>query len=195
MLLLKTLEDRLRSRFEWGIIGDLYAPDYETRVAILRKKAQLENIEIQDEIIELIAEKITSNIRELEGVFNRVIAYRGLIHSEITVEVALDAMKSYQQTAGPAVTPEEIVEKSAKCYHLKEEDIMGNKRTKNIARARQVVMYLLREIMGYSVLKIAKYLDKHHTTVMYGIKEIETAIEEDPTFRLEITTLKKDITD
>lgn len=192
---MKTLEDRLRSRFEWGIIGDLYAPDYETRVAILRKKAQLENIEIQDEIIELIAEKITSNIRELEGVFNRVIAYRGLIHSEITVEVALDAMKSYQQTAGPAVTPEEIVEKSAKCYHLKEEDIMGNKRTKNIARARQVVMYLLREIMGYSVLKIAKYLDKHHTTVMYGIKEIETAIEEDPTFRLEITTLKKDITD
>ncbi|MBE7062624.1 MAG: chromosomal replication initiator protein DnaA [Clostridia bacterium] len=192
---MRTLEDRLRSRFEWGIIGDLYAPDYETRVAILRKKAQLEQIEIKDEILELIAENITSNIRELEGVLNRVVAYRGLINSEITAEIALDAMKSYQAKGGPAVTPEEIVEKTAKFYHIKEEEIMGNKRTKNIARARQVAMYLMREILGYSHLKIAKYLDKHHTTVMYGIGEIETSISEDTTFRMEISTLKKDITE
>ncbi|MBE7024604.1 MAG: chromosomal replication initiator protein DnaA [Ruminococcaceae bacterium] len=192
---MKTLEDRLRSRFEWGIIGDLYAPDYETRVAILRKKAQLEHIDIQDEIVELIAEKITSNIRELEGVFNRVLAYRGLINSEITTEVALDAMKSYQHTSGPAVTPDEIVDSTAKFYHIKKEEIMGNKRTKNIARARQVAMYLMREILGYSHLKIAKYLDKHHTTVMYGINEIEASMGEDPSFRLEISTLKKDITE
>lgn len=192
---MKTLEDRLRSRFEWGIIGDLYAPDYETRVAILRKKAQLENIDIKDEIVELIAEKITSNIRELEGVFNRVLAYRGLINSEITVDVALDAMKSYQATTGPHITPEEIVDSTSKYYHIKKEEIMGNKRTKNIARARQVAMYLMREILGYSHLKIGKYLDKHHTTVMYGINEIEESMRQDPSFRLEIATLKKDITE
>ncbi len=192
---LKTLEDRLRSRFEWGIIGDLYAPDYETRVAILRKKAQQENIEIQDEILELIAEKITSNIRELEGVFNRVIAYRGLINSEITPEVALDAMKSYHATGGPNVTPDEIVEACAKFYHIKKEDIMGEKRTKNIALARQVVMYMMREILGYSHLKIAKYLEKHHTTIMYGISAVESAMKEDNAFHMEISTLKKDITE
>ncbi len=192
---MKTLEDRLRSRFEWGIIGDLYAPDYETRVAILRKKAQLENIDIQDEILELIAEKITSNIRELEGVFNRVLAYRGLINSEITIDVALDAMKSYHATGGPAVSPEEIVDACAKFYHIRKEDIMGNKRTKNIARARQVAMYMMREILGHSHLKIAKYLDKHHTTVMYGIREVETALKEDTSFHMEVSTLKKDITE
>ncbi len=192
---MRTLEDRLRSRFEWGIIGDLYAPDYETRVAILRKKAQLENIEIKDEILELIAEKITSNIRELEGVFNRVLAYRGLIHSEITVDVALDAMKSYHATGRPAITPENIVSGCAKFYHIKEEDIMGNKRTKNIAKARQVAMYLMREILGLSHLKIAKFLDKHHTTIMYGIGEVETEVKNDPTFSSEISTLKKDITE
>ena len=192
---LKTLEDRLRSRFEWGIIGDLYAPDYETRVAILRKKAQLEKIEIPDEILELIAEKITSNIRELEGVFNRVLAYRGLINSEITVDVALDAMKSYHATGGPNVSPEEIVDACAKFYHVKKEDIMGDRRTKNIALARQVVMYMMREILGYSHLKIAKYLDKHHTTVMYGINEVETSMTEDHAFSMEISTLKKDITE
>ncbi|MBQ7036835.1 MAG: chromosomal replication initiator protein DnaA [Clostridia bacterium] len=192
---MRTLEDRLRSRFEWGIIGDLYAPDYETRVAILRKKAQLEKIEIADEILELIAEKITSNIRELEGVFNRVVAYRGLIHSEITVEVALDAMKSYHATGKPAVTPENIVSGCAKYYHIKEEDIMGSKRTKSIALARQVVMYLMREILGLSHLKIAKFFDKDHTTIMYGIKKIETEIENNPSFHMEISTLKKDISE
>lgn len=192
---MKTLEDRLRSRFEWGIIGDLYAPDYETRVAILRKKAQLENIDIKDEILELIAEKITSNIRELEGVLNRILAYRGLINTEITVDVALDAMKSYHATGKPAVTPENIVEATAKFYHLKVEDIMGNKRTKNIALARQIVMYMMREILGYSHLKIAKFLDKHHTTVMYGIGEVEAQMTRDSEFHSEISTLKKDITE
>jgi len=192
---MKTLEDRLRSRFEWGIIGDLYAPDYETRVAILRKKAQLEKIEIQDETVELIAEKITSNIRELEGVFNRVLAYRGLINSEITIDVALDAMKSYHATGGPRVSPEEIVAACAKFYHIKEEDIMGNKRTKNIALARQVAMYMMREILGYSHLKIAKYFDKDHTTVIYGIRKVEENIKTNNAFHLDISTLKKDITE
>ncbi len=191
---MKTLEDRLRSRFEWGIIGDLYAPDYETRVAILQKKAQLENISISDEMLALIAEKITSNIRELEGVLNRVLAYRGLIHSEITVDVVLDAMKSYHATGGPAVSAEEICAACSKYYHVKEEELLSNKRTKNIARARQVVMYLMREILGHSHQKIGRFFDKHHTTIMYGIEEVEKKIKEDASFAMEISTLKKDIT-
>lgn len=192
---MKTLEDRLRSRFEWGIIGDLYAPDYETRVAILRKKAQLENIDIKDEILELIAEKITSNIRELEGVLNRIVAYRGLINTEITVDVALDAMKSYHATGKPAVTPENIVEATAKFYHLKIEDIMGIRRTKTIALARQIAMYMMREILGHSHLKIAKFFEKDHTTVMHNINKIEKTVENDADFASEISTLKKDITE
>ncbi len=192
---MKTLEDRLRSRFEWGIIGDLYAPDYETRVAILQKKAQQENVTVKQEILELIAEKITSNIRELEGVFNRVLAYRGLINSEITVDVVLDAMKSYNASAGPNVLPEEIVEACAKFYHIKVEDIMSNKKPKNIAQARQVCMYMMREILGHSYKNIGKFFDKHHTTIMHGIREVEKAMKEDYAFNNELSTLKKDITE
>ncbi len=192
---IKTLEERLRSRFEWGIIGDLYAPDYETRFAILRKKAQLENIAIGDEILEVIADKITSNIRELEGVFNRVIAYRGLINSEITIDVALDAMKSYQATGKPRATADEIVDACSAFYHVKKEDIMSSKKPNNIARARQVAMYLMREILGMPNLKIAKYFDKHHTTISHGIEVVEKMLLEDPSFQMEISTLKKDITE
>lgn len=191
---IKTLEDRLRSRFEWGLIGDLYSPDYETRVAILRKKAQTENITIPDHIIEMIAEKITSNIRELEGVFNRVVAYGGLINTEITPEVALDAMKNYDSGSSPIINEDTIVNACAKFYGMAASDILGDRRTKDVSRARQVCMYLLREILGLSHLKIGKFLDKHHTTIMYGIREVEDSIKKDADYAQEISTIKKDIT-
>lgn len=190
---IRTLEERLRNRFEWGIIGDIYSPDYETRVAILKKKAQLEGIEINDDILMLISEKITSNVRELEGVFNRVIAYRGLISGDITMDVALDAMKNYESGGIDSISPEIIVDACAKYYNLRKEDIMSNKRTKDIAKVRQIVMYLLRELMGMSQPKIGKFLDKHHSTVIYGINEVESELENDVSLKFEIDTLIKDI--
>ena len=191
---IKTLEERLRSRFEWGLIGDINSPDYETRVAILQKKAQIEGIEISDDILKYIAEKITSNIRELEGVFNKVLAYRGLVNKEITMEVATEALKYYEQHSGAKIiTPEMIIESCAKYYNIRKEDIMGTRKTKEIALPRQVSMYLLREILGLSQLKIAKFFGKDHTTVMYAINKVEKEISEDSNFHIEIDNLREDI--
>ena len=191
---IKTLEERLRSRFEWGLIGDINSPDYETRVAILQKKAQIEGIEISDEILKYIAEKITSNIRELEGVFNKVLAYRGLVNKEITMEVAYEALKYYEEHSGvKIITPEMVVESCSKFYNIKKEDIMGTRKTKEIARARQVSMYLMREIIGIAQLKIAKFFGKDHTTVSYAIEKIEKEIADNTSFHMEIESLKDDI--
>ncbi len=191
---IKTLEERLRSRFEWGLIGDINSPDYETRVAILQKKAQIEGIEISNDILKYIAEKITSNIRELEGVFNKVLAYRGLVNKEITMEVATDALKYYEEHSGSKIiTPDMVIENCAKFYNIRKEDILGTRKTNEIVKPRQVSMYLLREILGLSHLKIAKLFDKHHTTIMHNINEIEKKMSEDSNFYLEINNLRDDI--
>lgn len=191
---IKTLEDRLRSRCEWGLIFDITPPDFETRVAILKKKAETEGVFIQEDILMYIADIVTSNIRELEGIFNKVLAYRGLENKEITMEVAAEALKYYEKNAGrKKVTPETILEGCAKYYQLKKEDLLGKRKTKEIAKARQICMYYMRDILGYSQLKIAKYFDKHHTTIMHGINEIEKEIRDDQEFALMIENLKEDI--
>lgn len=191
---MKTLEERLRSRFEWGLIGDINSPDYETRVAILQKKAQFDAISIDDEILKYIAEKITSNIRELEGVFNKVLAYRGLVNKEITMEVAAEALKYYEQNSGAKViNPDVIIENCAKFYGVRKEDLLGKRKTKDIAKARQVCMYFMRDMLSMSQLKIGKVFDKHHTTIMYGINEIEKEMASNPEFSLELEGLLEDI--
>ncbi len=191
---IKILEERLRSRFEWGLIGDISPPDYETRAAILRKKAQADGVFVQDDILLFIAEKITSNIRELEGAFNRVIAYRGLVNREITMDVALEALKDYDQKgAKKTITPDYIVDACSKFFNIKKEVIMGERRTKEVATARQIAMYLLRELAGMSHLKVGKYFDKHHTTIMYGINETEKRMASDEEFKETVETLIKDI--
>lgn len=191
---IKTLEARLRSRFEWGLIGDINSPDYETRVAILQKKAQIDGIYIDDNILKYIAEKVTSNIRELEGVFNKVLAYRGLVNKEITMEVAAEALKYYEQNSGAKIiTPEVILENCAKFYSVRKEDLLGKRKTKEIAKARQVCMYFMRDTLGLSQLKIGKFFDRHHTTIMYGIREIEKELLVNPEFQLQIETLMADI--
>ncbi len=191
---MKTLEERLKSRFEWGLPADINSPDFETRVAILQKKVELEGIMISDDILQFIAEKITSNIRELEGVLNKVIAYRGLVNKEITMDVASEVLKYYESDPERRViTPETIIENCAKFFDVKKEDILGKRKTKDIARARQVCMYLFREILNYSQLKTGKYFDKHHTTIMYGISEIEKEIEMNPEFKMQIDILENDI--
>ena len=190
---LKTFEDRLRSRFEWGLMFDIAPPDFETRVAILKKKAENEGVYISEDILMYIADMVTSNIRELEGVFNKVLAYRGLENKEITMELAADVLKNYEKNGKKTITPDIIVDCCAKYYQLRREDILGKRKTNEIAKARQICMYYMHTILGYSQLKIAKYFDKHHTTIMHGIKEVEKEIRENEDFALEIENLKEDI--
>ncbi len=190
---IKTLEERLRSRFGWGLICDIQPPDYETRIAILRKKAQNDNIIIGDDIIEFIAQKIKSNIRELEGVFNRVIAYRSLINREITIDVAMEALKDYGEKGEKKVTVESIIEACAKFYNVKKEDIYSEKRTKEIAFARQVSIYIIREITNFSFPKIGAIFGKDHATAIYAIKQISKLMEKDISVKINIESLINDI--
>ncbi len=190
---MKTLEERLRSRFGWGLICDIQPPDYETRMAILHKKAQDEGVVIGDEIIELIAERVKSNIRELEGVFNRVVAYRSLINKELTPDVVLEALKDYGESAQNKVTPEYIIEKCASFYGVKKEDIYSDKRTKDIALARQVVMYILKDVTDFSFPKIGSILGKDHATVLYSVKKISKDMEKDESLKFNVEGLINDI--
>lgn len=190
---IKSLAERLKSRFGWGLICDIQPPDYETRIAILRKKAQTDNIVVSDEIIEFIAQKIKSNIRELEGVFNRIIAYRGLINKEITLDVAMDALKDYGDKNEKKVTPDYIIDVVSKFYNVKKEDLYSEKRTNDIAFARQVAIYIIREVTNYSLPKIGAIFGKDHTTALYAIKKITTAMEEDFSIKQTIDNLLNDI--
>ena len=191
---MKTLEERLRSRFEWGITADIGSPDYETRVAILQKKVQLEGINISDDILSYIAEKITSNIRELEGGLNKILAYRGLVNADITMDVTMEALKYYEQNSdAKVVTPDIILDNCAAFFNIRKEDILGNRRTKEIASARQICMYLFRELLGYSLLKTGSFFGKDHTTVMHAVNKIDKDILNDPSFKMQLDILKDDI--
>lgn len=190
---IKTLQERLRSRFGWGLICDIQPPDYETRMAILRKKAQDDNIVISDEIIEFIAQKIKSNIRELEGVFNRVVAYRSLINKEITIDVAMEALKDYGDRAEKKITPEYIIEACAKFYNVKKEDIYSEKRTKEIVMARQVSIYIIKEVTNFSYPKIGAVFGKDHATAIYAIKKVKELMDTDLSAKINIEGLINDI--
>ena len=192
---IKTLEERLRSRFEWGLICDIQPPDFETRMAILSKKAKDENISISDEIIEYIAQNVKSNIRELEGVFNRVVAYRGLIKKEITLDLVIETLKDYGESISHSLTPEFIIEYCANFYNVKKEDIYSEKRNKEIVFARQVCLYIIRELTGFSLSKIGLIFGKDHATVLYAIKKLTTLMEKDISIKISIESLMKDISE
>ncbi|MCD8049097.1 MAG: chromosomal replication initiator protein DnaA [Clostridia bacterium] len=190
---IKTLEERLRSRFEWGLICDIAPPDYETRIAILRQKAEDEKIEIDDSILSYIAERITSNIRELEGVFNRVVAYRGLVKEDITLESVMKVLKDYSNDGKSIVTPEYIVECCARFYSIPPEKFYSTSQKKDVSFARQVSFYLCKEILNISLQKIGQVFGRDHTTVLYGIKRIEKDMKTDEILRNSIEMLIKDI--
>ena len=140
------LEDRLKSRFEWGLLADISCPDYETRLAILRKKAQDENIIIDDSILSDIATKIDSNIRELEGVFNKIVARASLTHSPITIELAENIINEFKYESEKVISHDFIKETVAKYFSIDKDDLAGSKRSNDIAFPRQIAMYLCREV-------------------------------------------------
>ncbi|MEZ0537080.1 chromosomal replication initiator protein DnaA [Caldicellulosiruptoraceae bacterium PP1] len=192
-----TLEDRLRSRFEWGLITDIQAPDFETRIAILSKKCQLEGISVPQEVLEFIATKIETNIRELEGALNKIIAYSKLIseNHEINLELAEKALKEFiASTKQKEITIEMIQAEVANYYNIKFEDFKSSRRSRNIAFPRQVAMYISREITNVSLPKIGEaFGGKDHTTVLHACEKIKELINKDSNLRNAVETIKKRI--
>lgn len=188
-----TLEERLRSRFEWGLIADIQPPDYETRIAILKKKAQTENLNIPDEVLAYVAEKIQSNIRELEGALIRIVAFSNLTKSNIDLELTKHALKEIVGNKTRKITVKLIQEEVCKYYNIKLEDFRSRKRTKNIAYPRQIAMYLARELTDLSLPKIGEEFGKDHTTVIHAYEKISNEIKQDELLSRQIEELKKRI--
>jgi chromosomal replication initiator protein len=186
-----TLEERLRSRFEWGLIADIQPPDLETRIAILRFKAEQEAMPVPDEIIDLIARRFQSNIRELEGALNRVIAHASLMRCPLTVEVAINALQDFGPAPG-SLSVDRIIEAVAQFYNLETKDLLGRRRSKDIVRARQIAMYLAREETDASLPQIGRALGgRDHTTVLHGYTKIHAQVEEDDRLRREMLAIKE----
>ena len=185
------LEDRLKSRFEWGLLADISCPDYETRLAILRKKAQDENILIDDFILSNIANKIDSNIRELEGVFNKIVARASLIHSPITIELAENIINEFKYESEKVISCDFIKETVAKYFSINKDDLSGNKRSNDIAFPRQIAMYLCREIANMSFPQIGiDFGGRDHSTVMHACKKIEKEVKEKNNTKLIVDSVK-----
>ena len=185
------LEDRLKSRFEWGLLADISCPDYETRLAILRKKAQDENILIDDFILSDIANKIDSNIRELEGVFNKIVARASLIHSPITIELAENIINEFKYESEKVISCDFIKETVAKYFSINKDDLSGNKRSNDIAFPRQIAMYLCREIANMSFPQIGiDFGGRDHSTVMHACRKIEKEVKEKNNTKLIVDSVK-----
>ena len=184
-------EDRMRSRFEWGLITDVQAPDLETRIAILRKKAASERIDINDDVVELMASKVSSNVRELEGALIRVTAFSNLNKAPISMELARTVLKDLVLTEDTnVVSPVDIINITATFYQLTVDDLYGSSRSQTIALARQVAMYLSREMTNLSLPKIGQLFgNRDHTTVMYANKKISELMKERRSIYNQVTEL------
>jgi chromosomal replication initiator protein len=190
-----TLEDRLRSRFEWGLIADIQPPDLETRIAILKKKAKVENLSIENDVLLYIATKIQSNIRELEGALIKIVAYSSLTKKEITVDLAEEALKDIISSSKPKeITVNLIKEVVAKNFNIKSEDFNSKKRTRAIAYPRQVAMYLCRELTDLSLPKIGdEFGGRDYTTVIHAYEKISSNLKSNSTFNKKIENVIKEI--
>ncbi|HSB18362.1 MAG TPA: chromosomal replication initiator protein DnaA [Bryobacteraceae bacterium] len=186
-----TLEDRLRSRFEWGLIADIQPPDLETRIAILRKKAELDGIRVPDEVAEFIAQRIQSNIRELEGALVRVVAYANLTRSPITGELASEILKELlPAAAAKPVTIASLQKIVAEHFDIRVEEMRAKRRTKGVAFPRQVAMYLARELTDASLPRIGEeFGGRDHTTVMHACDRVKAAIAADAQFAARLKRL------
>ena len=185
------LEERLKSRFEWGLLADISCPDYETRVAILRKKALDESIIIDDEILADIATKIDSNIRELEGVFNKIVARASLTHSPITIELAENVINEFISKKEKVISSDYIQETVAKYFSIDKKELAGEKRSNDIAFPRQIAMYLCREVANMSFPQIGIDFGKRdHSTVMHAYKKIAKEIKEKTNTKLIVESVK-----
>lgn len=190
-----TLEDRLRSRFEWGLITDITPPDLETRIAILRKKAKAEGLNIPNEVMLYIANQIDTNIRELEGALIRIVAYSSLINQDMNADLAAEALKDIIPSSKPkTITIQDIQMTVGRHYNVKLEDFAAKKRTKSIAFPRQIAMYLARELTDFSLPKIGQeFGGRDHTTVIHAHEKISKMMAADAELQQSIETIKEEL--
>lgn len=189
------LEERIRSRFEWGLMADIQSPDYETRIAILQKKQEMDGYVVGDDVIEYIAKNVKSNIRELEGSLNKVVALANLEKCEITLELAEKALIDIiSPNEKKVITPESIINIVAEQFDISPDEIRGDKRAKKIAYPRQIAMYLCREMTSANLQAIGSLMGgKDHTTILHGVKKIEDELQNSETTQNLIALLKKKI--
>lgn len=192
---IQLLEDRLKSRFEWGLIADISNPDYETRLAILRKKADLDHIAIDDEILSNIASKVDSNIRELEGALNKIVAHASLANVPITSEMAEKSINDLVTKKEKVISISYIQDVVAKYFGIDIKDMKSSKKSNDIVFPRQVAMYLCRSVANASFPKIGDEFGKRdHTTVMHAFKKIDKEIKENANTKLIVDNVKKNLT-
>ncbi|MCD7845615.1 MAG: chromosomal replication initiator protein DnaA [Oscillospiraceae bacterium] len=175
------LEDRLRTRFEGGLMADIQPPDLETRMAIIRNKSQGLGLVLSDEVVDYIAENLTSNIRQIEGVVHRLTAYRDIMDDSISITSVKRAIKDVIRTGLYVPTPDAIITETSRFYGIDEADIRGQRRSKNTAMARQMAMYLIRSLTNLSLVDIGEMFDhRNHSTVLSSIRKVEDLVKTDP---------------
>ena len=190
------LEERLRSRFNQGLLTDIQPPDLETRIAILRKKAQAEDLDIPNDVFDYIAENIQSNIRELEGMLTRLSAYSNLSKRKIDLNLTKECLQNLITPNEPVIINGELIQKKvAEYYQMRVEDFKAKKRTKNIAFPRQIAMYLCREMTDLSLPKIGELFGgRDHTTVIHACEKISEELRNDQTLQMTINNIKNSLT-
>jgi chromosomal replication initiator protein len=185
------LEERLRSRFEWGLIADIQAPDKETKQAILEAKAEKNNIDLPEEVAEFLSSSVISNIRELEGYLVRIGAYASLTATPITIEMTKEILKDIIVEYNQEITVEDIQRKVSGYFNIKISDLKSSKRTKKFVYPRQIAMYLCRQLTTYSYPEIGEYFGgKDHSTVIHAIKKIEAELESNTSLKQSIKNIK-----
>lgn len=188
------MEERLRSRFEWGLIADLQPPDVETRIAILRKKSEEEGIAINEDVIQLLAANLKSNIREIEGALIRLGAYASLTGQKITVDMAKNILRDLLGGKRKVITIEDIQEVVANRFHVKISDLKSKRRTKTLVYPRQIAMFLSRDLTDASFPEIGRdFGGKDHTTIIHACKQMQKSQETDTALRATIESLKEEI--
>jgi len=193
---LSTLEDRLRSRFEWGLLTDIQTPDVETRLAILRSNAEYAPTPVPQDVLEFIAESVSTNIRELEGALTRVTAYAALTHERISLGMAQEVLRDLLPSGEGAIqlTADDIIDRVARYAGASREDMLGPSRRQPLARHRQIAMYLCREYTDLSLPRIGRaFGDRDHTTVIHAIDKIKTLMRSDADVYRDVTTLSHDL--
>ena len=192
---METLEERIRSRFEWGLMADIGIPDYETRMAILRKKAESDNFDINDEILNYIANNIKSNVRELEGALNKLLAYNNLVKADITMEIAQQELQNIITPDKPReVTPQLIIEVVTEHFNISMDQMVSKSRSSDIAKPRQIAMFLCKTMTDSSLDVIGSFLGgRDHSTIIHGIKKVTEEYESNENTKSLIDTIKKKI--
>jgi len=189
------LEDRLRTRFEWGLLVDVAPPDFETRLAIVKNKAALLGMELPDKISAYIAENVTANVRQLEGTINKILAYKDLLGNDADEETVTRAMQDILKRSNEYIpTPDAILEYISKYYGLEESVIRGQQRIRDAVAARQIAMYLIRSMTNLSLDDIGKVFDnRDHSTVLYSIQQVEKKMKKEPSFAETVKEIKTNI--